>query len=145
MPRQFFNPPLWLGKPDTTKLAYNFVYQDYLELFDQFQAIVRVRERERYGNKLLSDKWAEAKVDSGFLVANALKNWTDMDWFAFRYINWKCYQGINLGERVKTFMDDDPARKDLIVRKLREGNSYKAEVDRLKDTNLSRKVETSTT
>ncbi|KAK1765029.1 hypothetical protein QBC33DRAFT_593905 [Phialemonium atrogriseum] len=132
VPRQFFNHPLWLGKPDTTKLAYNFAYQDYLELFDQFQAIVRTRQRERYGNELLPDEWVEAKVDSGFLVANALKNqliWT----------------GINLGERVKAFMDDDPVRKDLIARKLREGNSYKAEVDRLKDTNLSRKVEISTT
>ncbi|KPM34283.1 hypothetical protein AK830_g12291 [Neonectria ditissima] len=131
VPRQFFKPPLWLKNPDTTKLAYNFVYQDYLQRFDQFLAILRIREREKYGNELLSDEWAEAKVDSGFLVANALENWTDMDWFAFRYINWKCYRGLSLDERVKSFMDDDPARGVLVARKLRQGVAYNVEVGEL--------------
>ncbi|KAK7429709.1 hypothetical protein QQZ08_003735 [Neonectria magnoliae] len=132
VPRQFFKPPLWLGNPDTTKLAYNFVYQDYLERFGHFLSILRVRERETYGNEMLSDEWEEAKAGSGFLAAKALENWTDMDWFAFRYINWKCYRGISLEERVKAFLDDDPTRNILIARKLAEGVVYNVEVDRLK-------------
>lgn len=133
VPLQFFKPPLWLKIPDTTKLAWNFVYNDYLKSFDQFLAIVRTREREKYGNELLADEWAKAKENSGFLVANALENWTDMDWFANRYINWKCYQGkADLDKRVKAFMKN-PVHKTLIARKLREGIAYRIEVDRLED------------
>lgn len=134
VPRQFFKPPLWLGIPDTTKLAFEFVYVDYLKRFDQLHAVVRARELEKYGDELLSDEWAKAKENSGFLVANALENWTDMDWFANRYINRKWYRGIDLDERVRAFMEEDSDRKSLIARKLREGIAYRAEVDRLKDT-----------
>jgi hypothetical protein len=127
VPLQFFKPPLWLKNPDTTKLAWNFVYRDYLKSLDQFLEIVRTREREKYGNELLSDEWAKAKEDSGFLVANALENWTDIDWFANRYINWKCYKDEgDLDERVKAFMKKDPAHRTLIEGKLREGIVYKS-------------------
>jgi hypothetical protein len=135
VPLQFLKPPLWLKNPDTTKLAWNFVYQDYLKSLDQFLETVRSREREKYGNELLSNEWAKAKKDSGFLVANALENWTDIDWFANRYINWKCYKDKgDLGERVKAFMKKDPAHQTLIERKVREGIVYKVEADRLEDT-----------
>lgn len=137
VPLQFFKPPLWLKTPDTTKLAWNFVYQDYLKSLDQLLEIVRTREREKYGNELLSNEWAKAKGNSGFLVANALENWTDMDWFANRYINWKCYKNkAGLNERVKTFMETDPAHKTLIERKLREGIAYRVEAESLKDTTI---------
>jgi hypothetical protein len=137
VPLQFFKPPLWLKNPDTTKLAWDFVYQDYLKSFDQFLKIVRTRECEKYGNELLFSEWAKAKEDSGFLVANALENWTDIDWFANRYINWKCYKNKgNLDERVKAFMKENPAHETLIERKLRDGIVYKAEADRLKDTTI---------
>jgi hypothetical protein len=65
---------LWLKNPDTTKLAYDFVYKDYLKDFHQFVGIVRTQEREKYGNELLADEWSKAKENSGFLVANALEN-----------------------------------------------------------------------
>jgi hypothetical protein len=133
VPLQLFKPPLWLRNPDTTKLAYNFVYDDYLKSFNQLLAIVRARERERYGNELLADEWTRAKNDSGFLVANALENWTDMDWFANRYINRKRYGGkTDLPNRIKAFMEEDPTRKALISKKIGDGHSYKAEVDRLR-------------
>ncbi|KAK0631593.1 phosphotransferase enzyme family protein [Immersiella caudata] len=90
VPRQFFIPPLWLRYCDTTKLAYDFVYQDYLKRFHRLLGIIRTQEVERFGQALLADEWTVAEKDSGFLVANALENWTDMDWFAYRYINWKC-------------------------------------------------------
>jgi hypothetical protein len=138
VPVQFFKPPLWLKIPDTTKLAWDFVYRDYLKSLDQLLEIVRTREREQYGNELLSNEWAKAKENSGLLVANALENWTDMDWFANRYINWKCYKGkAELNERVKTFMWNNPARKTLIEQKLREGIGYRVEADRFEDTTKS--------
>lgn len=134
VPLQFFKPPLWLGNPDTTKLAYNFVYSDYLERFDQFQAILKCREIDRYGTDTLFGEWSLAKVDSGFLVANALENWTDIDWFAFRYINWKRYKGKTaLEERVTAFIREDPAREALVARKVRDGTDYKAELVQLKE------------
>lgn len=129
VPCQYFTPPLWLKNPDTTKLAYNFVYQDFLERFEHLQDIVRSREQQRYGNEKLFSEWAKAKTDSGFLVANALENWTDIDWFAFRYINWKCYKGQpDLRERVSAFIEEKPARKSFVQRKLRQGMEYEAEV-----------------
>jgi serine/threonine protein kinase len=36
VPLQFFKPPLWLKNPDTTKLAWNFVYRDYLKSLTNF-------------------------------------------------------------------------------------------------------------
>ncbi|KAK3358655.1 phosphotransferase enzyme family protein [Lasiosphaeria ovina] len=135
VPRQFFIPPLWLGVPDTTKLAYNFVYQDYLKRFHRLLDLVRTRELDMYGQPLLADEWTVAKNDSGFLVANALENWTDMDWFAHRYINWKWYRGQSkegLDARVKAFMED-PAHRALITAKLDEGRAYKAALDGLKN------------
>ncbi|TRX91011.1 hypothetical protein FHL15_007993 [Xylaria flabelliformis] len=63
--------------------TYDVVYRRYLNEFDKFLGILRTPEKESYGNELLSNKWDEAKADSGFLVANALENWTDIDWFAF--------------------------------------------------------------
>ncbi|GAB1311844.1 hypothetical protein MFIFM68171_02054 [Madurella fahalii] len=137
VPRQFFIPPLWLGIPDTTKLAYDFVYQDYLKRFHRLLDLVRTRELDMYGQPLLADEWTAAKNDSGFLVANALENWTDMDWFAHRYINWKWYRGEGkegLDARVKAFMED-PAHRALIISKLDEGRAYRAALDGLKNGN----------
>ncbi|KAI0010225.1 hypothetical protein F4779DRAFT_319842 [Xylariaceae sp. FL0662B] len=133
VPCQFFKPPLWFSNPDPTMLAYDFIYQRYIERFDRFLAVVRKLERERYGNELLSNEWVVAKEDSGFLVANALENWTDIDWFAFRYINRKWYRGKDLQERVRAFMDDVPARKSFIERKAREGITHTAEAETLRD------------
>jgi len=133
VPRQFFIPPLWLGIPDTTKLAYDFVYEDYLKYFDQLLVAVRSCERQRFGDEQLADDWAAAKQDSGFLVANALENWTDMDWFAHRYINWKWYGcKEDLSIRIKEFMDQDPTRGALIAKKLRDGRAHSAELDHIK-------------
>ncbi|KAF2971191.1 hypothetical protein GQX73_g2405 [Xylaria multiplex] len=133
VPLQFFKPPLWFANPDPTNLAYEVVYHRYLDRFDKFLAILRTLEKEKYGNELLSNEWAEAKKDSGFLVANALENWTDIDWFAFRYINEKCYKGKDLQERVQAFMGEDTTRKAFISRKLREGIAYTAAAEVLKN------------
>ena len=141
IPCQFFKPPLWLANPDPTMLAYDFMYQRYIEQFDRFLGIMRTLERERYGNELLSNEWDMGKEDSGFLVANALENWTDIDWFAFRYINEKCYPGEDLQERVNVFIDEVPARKLLVQRKLWEGIAYMTKVKALKDEVTPRSIQ----
>lgn len=141
IPCQFFKPPLWLANPDPTMLAYDFMYQRYIEQFDRFLGIMRTLERERYGNELLSNEWDMGKEDSGFLVANALENWTDIDWFAFRYINEKCYPGEDLQERVDVFIDEVPARKLLVQRKLWEGIAYMTKVKALKDEVTPRSIQ----
>ncbi|KAI1124703.1 phosphotransferase enzyme family protein [Nemania abortiva] len=134
VPLQFFKPPLWFANPDTSNLAYRFMYDSYLSKFDTFLSIVRTQEKERYGNENLSNEWAEAKADSGFLVADALENWTAIDWFAFRYIDRKWYRKKHLKERVQMFMDEDPTRKIFIAKKLQEGISYNAAIETLKKT-----------
>jgi len=59
-----------------------------------------------------------------------------MDWFANRYINWKCYKNkADLNERVKAFMKNS-AHKTLIERKLREGIAYRTEADGLEDPTI---------
>ncbi|KAI0448833.1 phosphotransferase enzyme family protein [Xylaria acuta] len=121
VPLQFFKPPLWLANPDPTNLAYEAVYRRYLDRFDKFLAILRTLEKQRYGNELLSNEWAGAKRNSGFLVANALENWTDIDW------------GQDLRERVRAFMNEDTTRKAFIARKLRQGIAYTAASKALKN------------
>ncbi|KAK5653233.1 hypothetical protein OQA88_9132 [Cercophora sp. LCS_1] len=135
VPRQFFIPPLWLDFFDPTMLAYKVFYDAYLEKFERFLAIVRTRELERFGEPLLADEWAAAKQNSGFLVANALENWTDMDWFAHRYVNRRWFRGQDekgLKDRVEAFMNEDPARRALITAKLDEGRAHQADVERIK-------------
>lgn len=138
VPLQFFKPPLWLGRyPETTVMAYNFAYTDYLEKFDQLLDIVRSREQARSGDVRLAEEWTEAKEDAGFLVANALENWTDIDWFANRYINRKRYGSkSDLEDRVKAFMEEDPARKELVARKMLEARTRGTVVDGLKDSEV---------
>jgi len=68
---------------------------------------------------LLADEWSKAKPNGRFLVANALENWTDMDWFAHRFIFLKKHPGEGLEElkaRIRRFMQD-PARQAIIATK----------------------------
>jgi hypothetical protein len=135
VPLQYFRPPLWLKNPLTTYLAYEFMYKAYLKQFWQLLQIVEARERERFGSAQLAGEWAKAKEDSGFLVANALENWTDIDWFAVRYVAQKWFRGKqDVDEHIKAFMEADPARVALVQRKVREGVKYEAELSGLKDT-----------
>ncbi|KAJ2891959.1 hypothetical protein MKZ38_010502 [Zalerion maritima] len=137
VPRQLFNPPLWLP-PEiylTTLLAFPTIYNKYLRHFDQFVAIMRIRERERYGNELLSDEWAEAKKNGGFLVANALENSTEINWFAHRFLNHERYRSLeDLDDRVIAFMQEDPDRQTLVTRKRAEHDADVAAVRRVQGT-----------
>lgn len=139
VPLQFFKPPVWLAVMDTKSIATDALYRyRYLERFAELQALLRTSERERYGNNMLAEEWEVASKDSGILVAEALENWSFIDWFAAHYLEWTVhYRGIKveervgLEERVRAFMDEDPTRYSLIERQLSVGVEYEAEVKRL--------------
>ncbi|KAK3344524.1 hypothetical protein B0T25DRAFT_585283 [Lasiosphaeria hispida] len=59
-----------------SRMAWNFVHQDYLKHFNRLLIIIRERERELFGGSPISlaDEWEQGKQDSGFLVANAVQN-----------------------------------------------------------------------
>ncbi|KAJ4321998.1 hypothetical protein N0V84_005045 [Fusarium piperis] len=128
-PCQYFLPPLWLTNIDTTVLAWEFAYNHYLERFKDFLAIVEGREKERCGDTLLSAEWSKAKRDGGFLVANALENCTDMDWFANRFIGWRWYGGKeDVAERISAFIRQDPARGQMVHDRVLAYEAYQAEL-----------------
>jgi hypothetical protein len=99
-------------------MSYGYRYSGYLQVFDIFLAILRARERQRYGNELLAGEWDGAKQNSGFMVANALENWTAMDWLANRYFNWRAYGGKrDVHDRITAYIRNDLGRKTLVARK----------------------------
>ncbi|KND87179.1 hypothetical protein TOPH_08146 [Tolypocladium ophioglossoides CBS 100239] len=112
VPVQFFNPPWWLSCLRTTRLASKVVYDSYLAtFFKDFVDVTRARERVMFGNELLADDWEAFKGDGGFLFANALENWTDIDWVASGYVNRKWFGGTkDLNERVEAFLKEDSIR-----------------------------------
>ncbi|PVH69409.1 hypothetical protein DL98DRAFT_541634 [Cadophora sp. DSE1049] len=54
-------------------------YKNFLTHFDKFLAVLRVIKQEQYGNEILTKEWEIGKQKSGFMVANALENWTAID------------------------------------------------------------------
>lgn len=128
VPQQFFLPPLWLTRHRPPELAFPWIYDRYLKSFDRFLSIMGPLEREMYGNELLSDEWEIVKSDAGFLVANALENWTDIDYFAARYLRKIWYKKEELERRIWEFVNEDPARETFIKKKLEDGLAYMKEL-----------------
>ncbi|KAI1370205.1 phosphotransferase enzyme family protein [Hypoxylon crocopeplum] len=134
VPRQFFEPPLWLTNHFPPTLAFISVYKAlYLKSFDKFLAITRMLERETYGNELLSDEWTLAKSDSGFLVANALENWTEIDYFASRCLDDMYFGKKDLEKRVWAFVDETPHLRTFIKKKLEEGIAFEKELKEMQE------------
>lgn len=130
VPRQLFNPPLWLRGSDITIMAFSSIYGFYLEVFDEILAILRLEERKRYGNTMLADEWNTAKQNGGFLVANALQSRSHIDWVAHRYITPKLHGREGLRQRVRHFMEQDPSFARIVARKSR---SFPASCHQTKD------------
>ncbi|KAK7408676.1 hypothetical protein QQX98_009144 [Neonectria punicea] len=134
VPRQFFQPPLWLTNRNPGALSWDYAYSRFLESFDEFLDVTRALERKMYGNELLSDEWTEGK--DGFLVANALENWTEIDLFSADFISWKWYRGkADMGERIKIFMEEDPARRFQVSQLVQKHHDYKGELRKLRQEN----------
>ncbi|KAK7413645.1 hypothetical protein QQX98_007470 [Neonectria punicea] len=122
VPRQFFKPPLWLQYADLTLLSRPLFYDRFLETLQDFLSVVRQRELQVYGSTMLAEEWNKAQEKQGFLIANALESWTHVDWLMH---NQEDSEGLE--ERVREFMSKDPRRTDLIARKVRDGEAYKAD------------------
>lgn len=126
VPVQLFHPPLWLMESDATHLACQWIYDARLiTTFLRFNSIVREQEMARYGQPMLYQEWEKRGEDGGFLVANALMNWTDIDYVSYQYVNEKCYGGCDdLDTRVAAFMEEDPSRRCLVEHRYLEGQAY---------------------
>ncbi|ODA81130.1 hypothetical protein RJ55_04093 [Drechmeria coniospora] len=130
VPVQFFIPPLWLTGRNTVSLAGPNTYKLYLlTALSDFLRVVKDQELRTFGNDTLCSEWTIRKDDAGPLVANALENWTDIDWFAYRYLS----QGRDdeLVERIEAFMEADPIRGFIVQMKEDDANAYEQELRQL--------------
>lgn len=133
VPVQFFNPPWWLCGLSTTRLASKAVYDGYLATFlHDFLQVVRAREQQRFGNERLADEWHKSRDGGGFLISNALENWTDIDWVASGYVarSLSPVQG-HLSARVAAYLKQDLLRAFVADVKERDGLAYCDELNRL--------------
>lgn len=96
-----------------------------------FLRVVEARELDMFQDDLLFREWNTRKEDGGPLVANALENWTDIDWFAYRYLS----QGNDdvVDKHVKAFIEADPIRGSIVRMKEDDAVAYEAELQQLKD------------
>jgi len=63
-----------------------------------------------------------------FLVAAALENWTEIYDFTEGFLDWELYKDEDLNGRVQKFIQEVPAREDLVARKVRDRMAYEAEL-----------------
>ncbi|KAK7415903.1 hypothetical protein QQZ08_012215 [Neonectria magnoliae] len=134
VPVQYMQPPLWLTGHNTEFLALKYPYLLFLEKFDEFLKITKELEGQKYGDHLLSREWEQRKSNGGFLVANALENWTDIDGFSTRFINREWFGGLeDAPKRVETFVCEDPTRRVLVERLCHANKIYKKDLQQLDD------------
>lgn len=131
IPLQFFMPPTWLTNRETNALAWPSLYSLYVDELDKFRAAVSVRELKIFGEQLLSNDWARVHENGSILVQAALENWTDIDYFAARYLDKVLYKRKDLSSRIEAFMKDNPARGALVARKIGDWMTYRVERKRL--------------
>lgn len=132
VPLQFFTPPLWLTRRTTVTMAAPASYRLYLKTaLAQFLGIVRAQEISSRGEVRLFTEWTASKEDGGFLMANALENWTDIDWFAYLHLS----QGDDekLAKEVPGFIKADPIRGLIVRMKEDDAVSYDAEMQALEE------------
>jgi len=124
VPRQLFYPPLWLHptSPLNDPLVVKKVYEEYAAEADRLFAIMRVRERERHGNEVLSDEREEGKRDGGYRLAYAVQDWGSI----FGVCN-------SFRKEVAAFMEE-PARQASVVKKGAEYHADVAAIRRLRET-----------
>lgn len=97
--------------------------------FSEFLAIAKSREDEMYGNSILYAEWAGTMQDAKPLIANALENWTEVDWFVHQRVY---NQDPSAAEAaLSKFADDDPLRSLLAAVKEQDYRKYQKEVDLL--------------
>lgn len=131
VPVQYFSPPLWLSNRNEVQLAYPISWECYcVTEFAKFLRVVKSREEDMYQNNLLYDEWTRKMTDrAGPLVANALENWTDVDWFIFQR---SFDQDPSLKETaLEAFAADDPLRTQLAEMKEHDCRIYEKDLELL--------------
>lgn len=86
-----------------------------------------------FGNNLLHDEWTRRTEYAEPLVANALENWTEVDWFVHRYLASK-ETSTAPQETLSAFADDDPLRSLLADMKEQDHRRYRRELDLLSNS-----------
>ncbi|KAM0415722.1 hypothetical protein ACHAPT_013307 [Fusarium lateritium] len=131
VPLQLFNPPLWLISKSPELLASRHFYDYHVEELDRFLDILRQREQAYFGGVThLADEWQDIHRDGGLLVAEALEK-MDLETifhFGYRY----CDNSEVPRDRVQQFMAENSARRDIVDNKVREGEVYDQECQRMR-------------
>ncbi|KAM5347123.1 hypothetical protein ACJ41O_010128 [Fusarium nematophilum] len=130
VPLQLFNPPLWLVSKSPELLASRQFYERHVEELEKFRAVLCQRERALFGNTILSCEWANVERGGGVLAAAALES---MDLEAIFYFGFRYRDDFQVpSERVDEFMARDPARSELVAKKVRDGQAYDRQCQRLR-------------
>lgn len=130
VPVQYFMPPLWFTHRDEAQLAHPDSWTLYNKKhFSEFLTIVKSRENELHGSSLLHDEWAKNMEDINPLIANALENWTEIDWLVHQNIFAKDSSGLQ--DDLAVFAAEDPLRGMLAEVKEQDFRRYKRELEML--------------
>ncbi|KAF4469004.1 phosphotransferase enzyme family [Fusarium albosuccineum] len=130
VPRQFLYPPIWLVTDSLDPLTTRQFYDYHVEEVKKMCTILRASELEQFETTYLWDEWEEAHENGRLLVAPALER-LDLDtmfYFGFRY----CDNFQVPTDLVEKFMAQDPARRQLVAKKVRQGQAHDAECMRLR-------------
>lgn len=131
VPLQYFTPPTWLSGRDTVRLALPLVWDLFRRTaLADFLAIVATREMDLFGNLTLHSEWSRTVDRAEPLVANAVQNWTDVDWFVHRYMYEK--QPLSADD-AQAFVDEDPCRALLAHIKEHDAAQHEKELVRLEE------------
>lgn len=126
VPVQLFAPPLWLTFRDTVFLSGQNTYKLYEKtVLSNFLQVVQEREGNQFANDMLSREWDIGKKDGGPLIANALENHTDIDWFSYRYLSGG--KDDEIDAKVQAFIEADPIRKVIVRMKEDDAAAFDAD------------------
>ncbi|KAJ3523324.1 hypothetical protein NM208_g12495 [Fusarium decemcellulare] len=130
VPRQFLCPPIWLVTDSLDPLTTRQFYDYHVEEVKKMCTILRASELEQFETTHLWDEWEETHENGRLLVAPALER-MDLDtmfYFGFRY----CDNFQVPTDLVEKFMAQDPARRQIVAKKVRQGQAHDAECMRLR-------------
>ncbi len=78
---------IWQTDEDANVLARPCFYSQYFDELETFATGFRHRDLELYDQELWGNGWARVGANRGILIAAALDNWTDDDYFVGRYLD----------------------------------------------------------
>ncbi|GAB0142006.1 hypothetical protein EsHS_00002572 [Epichloe bromicola] len=132
IPVQLFSPPLWLTCRNNLYITMPNSYRRYLRTaLVPFLDAVKTQELSLFGETRLFGEWASRKDNGEPLVANALENWTDIDWFAYLHLSKR--DESTLEQDVRSFIEADPIRGFITRMKEDDAVAYMEEMQQTGD------------